>query len=179
MEVALRILVLLEVASPSHPNDNQHVSLHRLYPQICGTCTYAQLHSHVGRTFLPEDAASGRETGLESLLSVGVSTPSSPSAGAQQPPCGQRRPHAHGLVLPLLGRRSCCRLHLLGRRRGFSHALALAQEAPRRHHHLLARYRWVTLRAAKIARHEPCPCTHRWTSTLLRQWIQTASTEAS
>jgi hypothetical protein len=40
---------------------------------IHGTRTCAQLHSDTGRTLVPHSAASGRETGLESLLRARVS----------------------------------------------------------------------------------------------------------
>jgi hypothetical protein len=50
---------------------------------IHGTRTCTQFHSHVRRTLIPPSAASGRETGLESLLRVGVSTPPAPPTRAQ------------------------------------------------------------------------------------------------
>ena len=50
---------------------------------IHGTRTCAQLHSDTGRTLVPPSAASGRETGLESLLWARVSTPSAVAAGGE------------------------------------------------------------------------------------------------
>jgi hypothetical protein len=54
---------------------------------IHGTRTCTQFHSHVERTIFPPSAASGRETGLESLLRVGVSTPSAPPTRLQLGHC--------------------------------------------------------------------------------------------
>ena len=64
-----------------------NVSLYALPALIHGTRTCAQLHSHVRRTLVPPSAASGRETGSESLLRVGVITPSAPPTRLQLGHC--------------------------------------------------------------------------------------------